>query len=278
VAVARSARHQTVPAVGPGAIAWTELASMDDELGDVFAMKLDPWGVPIGTPRLLGKAWRGVALAIALDDFVIWHSPDGIVGKRVNDDAGPVVLGASQDRWAMYPVVASSDAGFLLVWDGGHVQAFTQRGQAVGPHHDLYAAELPLWNGSEYLVFGNAWYGVRDAVRAHRFNPSGVPIGDWIEFDLSTAVSAVWTGSEYRVAHVSERTHTLWITRFTPSLERIASTPAVIEGYRYENALLTRDLLIYLAPHRGTVFGDRLVARRIAEDVTPPRRRRVGSD
>ena len=276
ITVAESSRHQTEPAIGRRAIAWTELASMKDATGDVMAMQLDFSGRPIGPPRRLGTAWGGVKLAVAMDDFVIWHAPEGIVGKRAGDDAEPVLLAIPKDRWTIFPVVASSDAGFLMIWDADRIQAFTQTGRALGPRHELYAAEIPVWNGSEYVVFGNAWYGNRDAVRVHRFTTNGILIGDMLEFDLSTARSAVWTGSEYRLAHVQKHTHTLWITRFDANLNIIGSTPAMIFGHRFEAPVLTRDLLLYLTPHPQTTFGQRVVARRIGENASPSRRRTSG--
>lgn len=278
VAMPASARHQITPAIGRDVIAWVEVTSMKDDLGDLLAMRLDANGLPAGTPRRLGTAWAGDAVTVAMDDLVIWHSGDAIVGMRTTDAGEPVRLAFPRQRWSAYPSVASSDAGFLLLWDAGHVQAFSRNGHAVGPQQDLYAAHQAVWNGTDYVVFGFASYGGgNDATRVRRFSVTGIQIGDDQDLELQPLSAVAWSGSEYRLAYVQRHSGTLWIARLDAQFRTIDAFPALTEGNRYDTPVLTRDLLFYLNPYvPGNFLTERVVARRIGEGAAPPRRRTSG--
>jgi hypothetical protein len=68
-------------------------------------------------------------------------------------------------------------------------------------------------------------------------------------------------------------TNGMKIARLDRDFNLLASVPALARQAG-DDVVLFDDLVIYLAPHRGTDWtSSRVVARRLGENASPPRRR-----
>jgi hypothetical protein len=297
------ARHQLRPALAGGIVAWVEVDAFaaGDLRGQVWASVLDFSGAPVGPPRFIGEAAATSRVAVAAPNgplqYIVWESAQGKIMAariapyaRIGYDPTPFAISSGpNDR---DPVVASHSRGFVVAWNREdrniscipgcqfptsiHAAAFTEWGDLVG----TYAISAPdasqpvlTWNGSEHVLF---WTDLPTGeAYAQKLATTGTPIGAARPLGRMQIEAADWAPAqnEYRIAFWGFGHESLWIGRLDRDLNLVASTPSLAQ-LAAPGVVLLDELLIYLAPYDGTeLLSSRVVARRIGEDVPPPRRR-----
>jgi hypothetical protein len=284
--VSDSPRHQLRPALGGSAIAWLETDAPNDPGADVdvWAMAIDGLGQPAGAPLHIGNTTGDARLAVVnpggTTTFVVWPSKEGrLMATRVaRFGVQAPSLTLANGQFPTDPDLATNGSGFLAAWNDGpmYVGAFTQTGQPVGPptRFESVRGRALVWNGTAYVAFWSA----NDPAEAfaQQLNASGVRIGAVRSLGPFVVDDAVWTGEEYRVAfHGDGVQESLWIARLDRDFREIASFPTLARQAG-EGVVLFDDMILYLAPYRGTEsVSPRVVMRRLGEDASPPRRRAV---
>lgn len=300
IAVGNSPRHQLRPALAGSLLAWVEVAPNADvsATAQVWATVLDASGKPSKPPLPIGIASQASRVAVANPggplQFILWQSPDNrIMAARfapsVSVGYDPAPFAVSSGPLDKDPVVSSHAGGFVVAWNREQragwscvipcfypstirVAAFTNLGAPVGTEHELAPVEssrpLLVWNGAEHVA---CWtYERTGEAFVQKLSLTATPIGAPRSLGRLTIAAGTWTGEEYRLATWGE---SLNVARYDRDFTLHASipTPARVAG---DDVAIFDDLLIYLAPYRGTEWSSpRVAARRIGENAGPSKRR-----